>query len=88
MVIRQEGAGRGLQQITSQQIADLRLAAAQMSGAKRRAFQAEMVEKYCAGNARQAERMFGWKRATVEVGLAEHRTEDTSLHSRSRDRRP
>ena len=74
MVIRQEGAGRGLQQITSQQIADLRLAAAQMSGAKRRAFQAEMVEKYCAGNARQAERMFGWKRATVEVGLAEHRT--------------
>ena len=74
MVIRQEGAGRGLQQITSQQIADLRLAAAQMSGAKRRAFQAEMVEKYCAGNARQAERMFGWKRATVEVGLAERRT--------------
>jgi Rhodopirellula transposase DDE domain len=74
VVVRQEGAGRGLQQITSQQIADLRLAAAQMSGAKRRAFQAEMVEKYCGGNARQAERMFGWKRATVEVGLAERRT--------------
>ena len=74
MVVRQEGAGRGLQQITSQQIADLRLAAVQMSGAKRRAFQAEMVEKYCGGNARQAERMFGWKRATVEVGLAERRT--------------
>ena len=74
MVVRQEGAGGGLQQIPSQQIADLHLAAAQMSGAKRRAFQAEMVEKYCAGNARQAERMFGWKRATVEVGLAEHRT--------------
>jgi hypothetical protein len=61
-------------QIGSQQIADLRLAAAQMSGAKRRAFQAEMVEKYCAGNARQAERMFGWKREAVEVGLAERRT--------------
>ena len=74
MVVRQDVAGRGLQQITSQQIADLRLAAAQMSGAKRRAFQAEMVEKYCAGNARQAERMFGWKREAVEVGLAERRT--------------
>lgn len=74
VVLRQSVSGRGVPQISSQQIADLRLAAAQMSGAKRRAFQAEMVEKYCAGNARQAERMFGWKRETVEVGLAERRT--------------
>ena len=74
MVLRQNVSGRGVPQISSQQRADLRLAAAQMSGAKRRAFQAEMVEKYCAGNARQAERMFGWKRETVEVGLAERRT--------------
>lgn len=74
MVLRQSVCGRGVPQIGSQQIADLRLAAAQMSGAKRRAFQAEMVEKYCAGNARQAERMFGWKREAVEVGLAERRT--------------
>lgn len=71
---RQEVVGRGLPPISAQQIADLRLAAGQMSGAKRRAFQAEMAEQYCAGNPRQAERMFGWKREAVEVGLAERRT--------------
>lgn len=79
MVFRRSVAGRGAQQIGPQQIADLRLAAAQMSGAKRRAFQAEMAEQYCAGNPRQAERMFGWSRETVEVGLAERRTGVTCL---------
>jgi hypothetical protein len=74
VVFGQRGVGRGVQQIGLQQIADLRLAAAQMSGAKRRAFQAEMAEQYCAGNPRQAERMFGWSRESVEVGLAERRT--------------
>jgi hypothetical protein len=74
VVVRQNLSGRGLQQISPQQIADLRLAATQMSGAKRRAFQAEMAEQYCAGNPRQAERMFGWSRESVEVGLAERRT--------------
>jgi hypothetical protein len=73
-VFRQSVSGRGIQQRSPQQIADLRLAATQMSGAKRRAFQAEMTEQYCAGNARQAERMFGWNHKTVEVGLAERRT--------------
>ena len=68
-----------VQPISEQQIADLRLAAAQMSGAKRRAFQAEMAEKYCAGHPRQAERLFGWNRETVEVGLAERRTGVTCL---------
>jgi hypothetical protein len=67
------------QQMSAQQIADLRLAAAQMNGAKRRAFQAEMAEQYCAGNPRQAERLFGWSRETVEVGLAERRTGVTCL---------
>lgn len=67
-------SGQVFQQISSQQVADLRLAAAQMSGAKRRAFQAEMAEQYCAGNPRQVERLFGWSRETVEVGLAERRT--------------
>ena len=79
MVFRQRGAERVAQPINPQQIADLRLAAAQMSGAKRRAFQAEMTEQYCAGNPRQAERMFGWSRETVEVGLAERRTGVTCL---------
>ena len=74
MVFRKNFSGQVSQQISSHQIADLRLAAAHMSGAKRRAFQAEMAEQYCAGNPRQAERVFGWSRETVEVGLAERRT--------------
>jgi len=45
-----------------------------MTGAKRRAFQAAMTVKYCGGNARRAERMFGWGRHTVELGLAERCT--------------
>lgn len=60
--------------LTSSQIADLRLAASQMSGAIRRSFQAQMTLKYCGGKARLAERVFGWGRANVEVGLAEHRS--------------
>src|ERR687884_1168948 len=56
------------------QIADLRLAASQMTGPKRRAFQAEMALKYCRGNPLLAETIFGWGRRTVEVGLAERRT--------------
>jgi hypothetical protein len=55
-------------------MADLRLAASKMSGATRRAFQAEMTVKYCGGNARQAESVFGWGRHTVELGLVERRT--------------
>ena len=83
MVFTQSSAGRESQPVRSQQIADLRLAAAQMSGAKRRIFQAEMTEQYCAGNPRQAERMFGWSRETVEVGLAERRTGVTCLGAQS-----
>ena len=45
-----------------------------MTGAERRAFQAAMTLKYCQGNARLAERMFGWGRETVQLGLNEHRT--------------
>lgn len=59
---------------TPQQIADLRLAASQMTGATRRAFQAEMTLKYCDGNARRAEAVFGWGRQNIEVGLGEKRT--------------
>ena len=55
-------------------ISDLRLAARQMRGAKRRAFQAEMTLKYCNGSARLAESRFGWNRKSVTVGLAEKRT--------------
>ena len=33
-----------------------------------------MTLKYCRGSARQAERVFGWNRDTVELGLHEQRT--------------
>jgi hypothetical protein len=62
------------QPLTPSQIADLRLAASQMAGWKRRAFEAEMALKYCEGNPLQAESIFGWSRRTVAVGLAERRT--------------
>jgi hypothetical protein len=45
-----------------------------MTGAARRAFQAEMTLKYCHGSARLAETVLGWSRDAVEVGLAEERT--------------
>ena len=60
--------------LSPSQIDDLRLAAAKMTGAERRAFQAEMTEKYCHGSARLAETLLGWSRDAVEVGLAEQRT--------------
>src|SRR6058998_3671040 len=60
--------------LTPSQIQDLRLAASKMTGAPRRAFQAEMTLKYCRGSARLAETIWGWSREAVEVGLAEHRT--------------
>jgi Rhodopirellula transposase DDE domain len=59
--------------LSSSQIEDLRFAAAQMTGAARRAFQAEMTLKYCHGSARLAETLLGWSRNAVEVGLAEQR---------------
>ena len=75
---------------TLQQITDLRLAASQMTGATRRAFQAAMTLKYCDGNARRAEDIFGWGRQNIEVGLAEKRTGIAclSLHAPFSGRRP
>src|SRR2546425_2104959 len=60
--------------LTPSQIHDLRLAASKMTGAARRAFQAEMALKYCYGSARLAETIFGWSREAVGGGVAEHRT--------------
>jgi hypothetical protein len=64
----------GHQPLSPSQIADLRLAASKMTGAKRRAFEAEMTVKYCGGNPLLAETVFGWGRHTIVVGLAERRT--------------
>lgn len=60
--------------LSESQVEDLCMAASQLTGVKRRAFQAEMTLKYCKGSARQAESRFGWSRETVSVGLAEKRT--------------
>ena len=53
---------------------EVRLAASKMTGARRRAFQAEMALKYCSGSARRAEEVFGWSRQAVQLGLHEKRT--------------
>jgi hypothetical protein len=60
--------------LTSSQIADLRLAAAKLTGPQRRSFEAEMTLKYCEGNPLKAEAVFGWGRQTVALGLAEKRS--------------
>lgn len=60
--------------LSSEQIEDLKLAATKMNGGQRREFAAQMTKKYCQGSARKAERVFGWKRNMVELGLAEQRT--------------
>lgn len=69
-----EGAEQAEVSLSPSQIEDLGLAASKLKGAARRSFQAEMTVKYCDGNARLAERVFGWGRVNVEVGLAERRS--------------
>lgn len=49
-------------------------AARRLTSWRRREFQAEMALKYCEGNARRAERLFGWGRNAVHTGLNEFRT--------------
>lgn len=65
---------RPLSSLNDDQRQDLKLASSKMTGATRREFQAEMALKYCKGKARLAEKIFGWKRKNVEVGLNELRT--------------
>ena len=60
--------------LTPSQVEDLCLAASKMTGASRRAFQAQMCIKYCGGSARKAEIVFGWGRKNVQVGLEERRS--------------
>jgi len=60
--------------LSASHLDDLRLASSRLTGAERRAFQAAMALKYCGGNARHAERMFGWGREAVQLGLHERRT--------------
>ena len=71
------------QPLTPSHIAEVRLAASTMPGAKRRAFEAEMTVKYCAGKPLQAETTFGWSRRTVALGLAERHTGIVCLGAQS-----
>jgi hypothetical protein len=50
------------------------LAAALLTGHKRRQFQAEVANTYCGGSARLAETTFGWGRDAVHTGLNELRS--------------
>jgi hypothetical protein len=52
----------------------IRSAAQKLTGFRRRQFQAEMTTKYCRGNPRCAERVFGWGRDAVNTGLNELRS--------------
>src|SRR3982751_2218629 len=49
----------------------IRSGARRLTGYQRRLFQAEVATALGGGNARQAERRFGWGRETVEKGLHE-----------------
>lgn len=49
----------------------IKSAAGKLTGARRRAFQAEAARDYCKGSPRIAERTFGWNRSAVQRGLDE-----------------
>lgn len=49
-------------------------AAKKLTGPRKREFMAKVAEDYLAGSARKAERVFGWSRQSVQLGLHERRT--------------
>ena len=63
-----------MHELTEQQVGTIKDAASKLTGPKRRAFQAQVTLDYLGGRARRAERVFGWGRNTVELGLHELRT--------------
>ena len=63
-----------LLELTQRRVETIQSAAKRMSGHRRRAFQAEVAQQYCAGSARRAESIFGWGRDAVATGLDEART--------------
>lgn len=64
-------------------MATIKDAAQKLTGAKRRAFQAQVVLDYLNGSARRAEAVFGWSRRTVILGLHELRTGITCVDNTS-----
>jgi transposase len=65
--------------LTDQQMATIKDAGRKLTGAKRRAFAAQVALDYLGGSARTAESVFGWSRQTVTLGLHELRTGITCL---------
>jgi len=63
-----------MSELTAQQRATIKDAAKKLTGAKSRAFQAQVVLDYLDGSARRAETVFGWSRRTVRLGLNELRS--------------
>lgn len=61
-------------QLSEQHITTIKDAAKKLTGAKRRAFQAQVAIDYVDSKPYLAERTFGWDRRTVELGLNEQRT--------------
>ena len=57
------------QNLTQEQVVDIRLAASTMRMLQRRKFMADMALKYCKGSSRLTETTFGWSRFSVEMGL-------------------
>jgi len=57
--------------LTAQQLATIKDAAQKLTGAKRRAFEAQVALDDLSGSARRAETVFGWARTTVLLGLQE-----------------
>ena len=62
------------QALSEAHIEDIKLAASKMARVDRRSFQAEMATRYCDGEPRRAEAVFGFNRDAVELGLHERRT--------------
>ena len=60
--------------LTLNHIEDIRLASLKMHGTERRRFLADITLKYCDGNPRRAETIFGQGRETIKTGLGEKRT--------------
>lgn len=63
-----------LAELTESMRETIRSAARRLTGFQRRQFQAEMAIKYCRGNPRRAEGVFGWGRDAVNTGLNELRS--------------
>ncbi len=70
----QNTAKRTLANITEQMKELIKGAVKHMNGKHRRVYMAEVTLELLDGNARQAERVFGWGRGTVKKGLREQAT--------------